>query len=69
MNVIAFLEESGATAGSYDISGIVDGLQTGVSTLVSSFVDMVGSMLPTVMPILAVSVGLGFCIGLVRRFI
>ena len=69
MGVIEFLEETTPTAGSYDISGIVDGLQSGVSTLVSSFVDMVGSMLPTVMPILAVSVGLGFCIGLVRRFI
>lgn len=69
MGFITFLENEGASAGSYDISGIVDGLQTGVNTLVTSFVDMVGSMLPTVMPILAVSVGLGFCIGLVRRFI
>ena len=69
MGIVEFLEETTPTAGAYDISGIVDGLQTGVGTLVSSFCDMVGSMLPSVMPILAVSVGLGFCIGLVRRFI
>lgn len=57
------------TSGGYDLSGLTSGLQSGVDTLVTEFINMVSAMLPSVMPILAISVGLGFCIGLVRRFI
>lgn len=64
-NIIAFAEN----AGGYDLSGLTSGLQSGVDTLVTEFINMVSAMLPSVMPILAISVGLGFCIGLVRRFI
>lgn len=64
-----FITVVAESTGGYDLSGLTSGLQSGVDTLVTEFINMVSAMLPSVMPILAISVGLGFCIGLVRRFI
>lgn len=48
---------------------LVSGMTTGVNGLMSNFVDMLGDILPVALPILGVTVGIGFCIGLIRRFI
>lgn len=52
-----------------DTTAIVNGLTTGTSSMLDNFLGMVGSMLPVALPILGVTVGIGFCIGLIRRFI
>lgn len=56
-------------AAGIDTTAIVNGLTTGTSSMLDNFLGMVGSMLPVALPILGVTVGIGFCIGLIRRFI
>ena len=58
----------GSTSTTIDTSGIVSGLTTGVNSMLTQFLDMLGDILPVAFPILGVTVGLYFCIGLVRRF-
>lgn len=56
-------------AAGIDTTAIVNGLTTGTSSMLDNFLGMVGSMLPVALPILGVTVGIGFCIGLIRQFI
>lgn len=58
----------GSTTTTIDTSGIVTGLTTGVNSMLSNFLDMLGDILPVAFPILGVTVGLYFCIKLVRSF-
>lgn len=58
---------SGGTTG-IDTSGIVTGLTNGTNSMLTQFLDMLGDILPVAFPILGVTVGLYFCIRLIRRF-
>ena len=51
-----------------DTTSIVEGMTSGVNDMLTNFMGMLGDMLPVAFPILGVTLGIGFCIGLVRRF-
>ena len=63
---VTFLTTS--STGSIDTSGIVAGLTSGTNSMLTQFLDMLGDILPVAFPILGVTVGLYFCIRLIRRF-
>ena len=51
-----------------DTSGIVTGMTSGVNSMLTQFVGMLGDILPTAFPILGVTIGIGFTIRLIKRF-
>lgn len=57
-----------ATGTGIDTTAIVDGMTNGVDSMLTNFIGMLGDMLPVALPILGVTLGIGFCIGLIRRF-
>lgn len=65
IDAAAILMTSGSTI---DTSGIVTGLTSGTTAMLNQFLSMLGDVLPVAFPILGISAGLYFCIGLIRRF-
>ena len=58
----------GSVATTIDTAALVAGITSGVNSMIQNFLAMLGDVLPVAFPILGVTVGLYFCIRLVRRF-
>lgn len=58
----------GSVATTIDTAALIAGITSGVNSMISNFLSMLGDVLPVAFPILGVTVGLYFCIRLVRRF-
>lgn len=58
----------GSVVTTIDTAALVAGITSGVNSMIQNFLEMLGDVLPVAFPILGVTVGLYFCIRLVRRF-
>ena len=58
----------GSVATTIDTAALIAGITSGVNSMIQNFLSMLGDVLPVAFPILGVTVGLYFCIRLVRRF-
>lgn len=58
----------GSVATTIDTAALITGITSGVNSMIQNFLSMLGDVLPVAFPILGVTVGLYFCIRLVRRF-
>lgn len=57
-----------AEGATIDTSGVVAGLTNGTNTMLTTFLGMIGDVLPIALPILGITVGIGFFIKLVKKF-
>ena len=58
----------GSVTTTIDTAALIAGITSGVNSMIQNFLSMLGDVLPVAFPILGVTVGLYFCIRLVRRF-
>lgn len=58
----------GSVVTTIDTAALIAGITSGVNSMIQNFLSMLGDVLPVAFPILGVTVGLYFCIRLVRRF-
>lgn len=64
--MVGVLAEGATTT--IDTSSIVAGLTTGTTSMLNQFVAMLGDILPVAFPILGVTIGIGMCIRLIKKF-
>ena len=67
LGIATMLQEG--TGVTIDTTEIVNGMTSGTQGMLDNFLGMVGDMLPVALPVLGVTIGIGFCIGLIRRFV